>query len=72
MVISGPGKFPTVKPKVAESTKLLREMFWREHMQKIRPNLLAMVIDKQMTPLKKEGRDPSKLLVYLETSNVGE
>ena len=39
MVISGPGKFPTVKPEIAESTKPLREMFWTEHMQKIRPNL---------------------------------
>lgn len=31
-----------------------------------------MVIDKQITPLKKEGRDPSKLLVYLETSDLVE
>ena len=47
MVISGPGKFPTVEPEVAESTKPLREMFWIEHMQKIRPNLQAMAIDKE-------------------------
>lgn len=39
-------------------------------MQRIRPNLLAIFIGNQMIHLKKERRDLSKLLVYLQTSHI--